>query len=124
MIDPIWVRRLNQRLEEIKQREGRTAKSIADSLKVTQGAISMWRNEKRGIRPGVLRRLCEELECSADWLLGFTDDPRPARDTLRVAETGPYYGAAPMAGCKVTSTEVEQEGAGLTVKIHLECAKA
>lgn len=57
---------------------------LAATLGVSDQTISNWEVGLRSPRADLLRRICLELRCSADYLLGLSDEPTP-REGLRRA---------------------------------------
>jgi transcriptional regulator with XRE-family HTH domain len=65
---------LGQRLKRLRLESGHTQDSLATSIGVKLNLIHRY---ERGIHEptsGKIIRLCQELNCSADWLLGITPD--------------------------------------------------
>jgi transcriptional regulator with XRE-family HTH domain len=66
------------RLREIRQERTLTQEQLGTLL----GASRTWitdleTNKQRGLSADTVVRFARALECSADYLLGLTDDPRP-----------------------------------------------
>ena len=63
---------LRERIKEVRIRAGVTQKELAERLGVYQKDVSRWES---GVRPTVdmLKRICEELNVSADVLLELKD---------------------------------------------------
>lgn len=80
--------RLGERLSIGRQQHGLTQEDVANQVQgLTAAALS---NYERGVREpdtGVVARLAALYKVSTDWLLGRTDDPRPARS--QAAESSP-----------------------------------
>jgi transcriptional regulator with XRE-family HTH domain len=77
--------------ERIRRRRmalGMIQKTLAEQLNLPQGVISrLEHGEFVSVRIDTLVRLANLLQCSTDFLLGRTDDPRPPRrQRKRVAE--------------------------------------
>jgi transcriptional regulator with XRE-family HTH domain len=45
-------------------------------------------DHREHVRSDTLRRLAEALDCSADFLVGLTDDPQPPRRRRKAAPVG------------------------------------
>ncbi len=54
---------------------GMSQPELAKRIKTTQPRISLWEKGKEKPTFDYLARLAKALECSADWLLGLSDDP-------------------------------------------------
>lgn len=70
---------LGTRLRQLRTRRGRSQGQIAEYAKVPQSTLSDF--ERGDVAPktvGALVNLAEYFGCSVDYLLGLTDDPRPA----------------------------------------------
>lgn len=70
---------LGTRLRQLRTRRGRSQGQIAEYAKVPQSTLSDF--ERGDVAPktvGALINLAEYFGCSVDYLLGLTDDPRPA----------------------------------------------
>ncbi len=57
--------------KDIKQRE------IAEIIKTSQSYYAQYENEKRPLPIEHLIKLCKYYNISADYILGFTDEPKP-----------------------------------------------
>jgi transcriptional regulator with XRE-family HTH domain len=53
---------------------------------VSQAAISRYEKYEADIGGDSIVKLCKVFNCSADYLLGMTDDPRPYRDIAELSE--------------------------------------
>jgi transcriptional regulator with XRE-family HTH domain len=70
---------LGTRLRQLRSRKGRSQGQIAEYAKVPQSTLSdLERGEIAPKTLGALINLAEFYGCSTDYLLGRTDDPRPA----------------------------------------------
>lgn len=49
---------------------------LARMINVNRATIAHLRLDERGLSVGLLTRLCDALSCSADYLLGLSDDPQ------------------------------------------------
>jgi transcriptional regulator with XRE-family HTH domain len=63
------------RLIEIRSGKNLMAKDVADAIGVTKAAISMIESGRNSVSVELLEKLCRCLDCSADYLLGLSDDP-------------------------------------------------
>ena len=67
------------RIYELRNRRGWTQTELAEAAGLSQNAISDYEADKRQPGSVALAPLARALECSADYLLGLTDDPTPQR---------------------------------------------
>jgi len=61
------------RLKAIRERRDLTQEELAERLGSGQSQLNKYENGKADPSPDVLVRLAEELEVTADWLLGLVD---------------------------------------------------
>lgn len=54
-----------------------TQTDLAEAAGLSQNAISDYEGEKRQAGSAAIAALARALDCSADYLLGLTDDPTP-----------------------------------------------
>ena len=66
--------RFAERLKELRTEKGLTQRALASELNVSPNCICEW--EKGRSEPGIesLKILALRLECTLDYLLGFSDD--------------------------------------------------
>ena len=62
-----------QELEELRKRKSMTQSQLGSYLDVDNTTISMYEAGQRQLTPSTIRQLCDLFECSADYLLGFSD---------------------------------------------------
>ena len=76
--------RLGERLAWARNREGlaQVELGVAMGDRYDQKAVSAVECGRNGLRLDGLANAAKELSVSTDWLLGLTDDPRPATDLL------------------------------------------
>ena len=68
-----------QRLRQCRATARLTQEALAARLGVSQGWLSELETAcQRTVQADTVVRLCWALECSADYLLGLSDDPRRA----------------------------------------------
>ena len=65
------------RIYEIRKKRGLTQAALALRSGISQTAISNYELGDREMGSAALVSLAQSLECSADYLLGLTDDPTP-----------------------------------------------
>ena len=66
---------LGQRLLKLREAKKISQTAVADLLGVTRTQVSDIENGKSGTSLERFCQLCEHYKVSADYLLGFTDDP-------------------------------------------------
>jgi len=71
---------LGKRLAAIRGKRGLSLQALADMTGMQAQNLSRIEKGKRDhVRSDILLRLIHALDCSADYLLGETTDPRPRR---------------------------------------------
>lgn len=65
---------IGKRLASARNRRNVKQIDLASAIGVSDQTISNWEVGLRSPRADLLRRLCLELECSADFLLGLSDE--------------------------------------------------
>jgi len=65
------------RIYEVRNRHKWTQTELADRSGLSQNAISAYESGKKQAGSTAIAALARALECSADYLLGLTDDPAP-----------------------------------------------
>ncbi len=53
-----------------------TLEQVAQRMNTTYATISRYENERRKIDPDTLTEFCKLYNVSADYILGFIDEPR------------------------------------------------
>ncbi|WP_051663151.1 XRE family transcriptional regulator [Alicyclobacillus macrosporangiidus] len=66
---------LGSRIRKMRQANKMTQQQLADRLGLAKSTISQYENDINEPDADTLRRLSETLGCTADYLLGRTDDP-------------------------------------------------
>jgi len=64
---------IGERLKELIELRGMTQAELARRMRVSPVSIHVWISNKGYPRIYQLANMCEELECSADYLLGLSD---------------------------------------------------
>ena len=62
---------------------------LAEKIFVSQAAYSKYEMGQATPNPDMLARLASELNVSADWLIGLTDEPKPAPKSSMVSSAEP-----------------------------------
>lgn len=68
-----------ERLQSLRRKEGWSQQDVADRLGIPRSSYAGYENGSREPDFEMLVRLAELFGVSSDYLLGVTDDPRPAR---------------------------------------------
>lgn len=71
-----------ERLRELRSEKGLSQTDMGELLKITRQAYCHYENGKREPTQEVLKEISKILNCSIDYLLGNTDDPRPIDEQL------------------------------------------
>lgn len=67
------------RIRKIRIEKGLKQKDVYTKLGMKQQQYSRYESGEDEMRIGTFVEICEALEVSADYLLGFTDDPTPKK---------------------------------------------
>ena len=68
-----------QRLRIARKSVDMTLEEVAQKMTTTHTTISRYENEKRKIDPDILTEFCRLYNVSADYILGFIDEPKKLR---------------------------------------------
>jgi transcriptional regulator with XRE-family HTH domain len=74
-----------ERIRELREEKGLSQEELGKILKVAKSTISQYELGKRNPDPETLDNLANILDCSVDYLLGRTDDRRPAEKIIEEA---------------------------------------
>lgn len=66
-----------QRLKELREDNDHKQESIALELKITRQQYQLYESGKRKLPIDHLITLCRFYDVSSDYILGFTNDPKP-----------------------------------------------
>jgi transcriptional regulator with XRE-family HTH domain len=81
---------LGKRLRGRREQVGVSQTEVARQTGIIQRDVSLLeRGKKHALWADTLRRLAEALECSADYLMGLTDDPTPPQKRSRPRKAAP-----------------------------------
>lgn len=78
----------SDRLKELRNVHNVSQKKLADALFVSQQSIAKWELDKSSPNPDMIVKIADFFNCSTDFLLGRTDDPR-----LEIKKAPPESGA-------------------------------
>jgi transcriptional regulator with XRE-family HTH domain len=71
---------LGDRLARLRGGRGMSLRELAEQTGVkAQNLSRLETNHRRHVRSDTLQRLADALDCSTDYLLNRTDDPRPPK---------------------------------------------
>lgn len=65
------------RIKELRQRIGWTQDDLAKRLSVSYQAVGHYEREFRSLDPETIHKLCDIFGCTADYLLGRSEQPAP-----------------------------------------------
>jgi transcriptional regulator with XRE-family HTH domain len=83
---------LGDRLARIRGFRRMSQQDVADLTGVKVQNLSRLEQDHRvHVRSDTLRRLAQALDCSADYLLGLTDDPQPPRRRRKADKQGDFW---------------------------------
>ncbi|QNB46848.1 helix-turn-helix domain-containing protein [Thermanaerosceptrum fracticalcis] len=74
-----------ERIRELREEKGLSQEELGKILKVAKSTISQYELGKRNPDPETLDNLANILDCSVDYLLGRTDERRPAEKVIEEA---------------------------------------
>lgn len=74
------------RLRELLTERDLTAQALSFELRINQGGISRWLKAETMPNANSIVQLCRFFNVSADWLLGLSDERRPAPLRARTAD--------------------------------------
>lgn len=66
----------NEALRRAREYKELEQKNVAEILKTTQQQISLYETGIRELKTSQIITLCKNLNLSADYILGLTDEPR------------------------------------------------
>lgn len=75
----------------LREKAGVSQQKIADIVGVTQQAVGKWETGKAEPDLATVAKLAEYFNCSTDYLLGKSDDPRPPDPDIKDAPLA-FYG--------------------------------
>lgn len=67
----------SERIRNLREDADKTQKEIADLLKTTQSYYAQYENGHRPLPVEHLITLCRYYKISPEYILGFTNEPRP-----------------------------------------------
>ena len=67
-----------ERVGDLIKKTGKTLTQVAAESGISQNRLSDWANDKLkdGVRTSTLKKACDYFQCSADYILGYSDVPR------------------------------------------------
>lgn len=82
---------LAKRLRELRNEKGKKQHEVADYLGITRPAYTAYESGNRQPDLATVTKLAEYFNCSTDYLLGKSDDPRPPDPDIKDAPLA-FYG--------------------------------
>lgn len=67
----------NESIKRAREYKELEQKEIAKILNTTQQQISLYETGQREMKTNQIVKLCKELNLSADYILGLTNEPKP-----------------------------------------------
>ena len=77
---------LGSRLRGLRQQRNLSGRALATYLGISNAHVSDMENGKTNPSSSLIVRLAEYFNCSADYLLGLTDDPSPAGQSSEIQQ--------------------------------------
>lgn len=99
---------LGKRLVQLRKKRNMTQEELANALRVSRGAVSMWEIDQRTPDPPILQRIAKFFGVSVDYLLGNNSHSDPSTPSWWYRDTPP--------------TEVELEEFLKTANIYFDGA--
>lgn len=65
---------IGQRIKELRQSSKISQKKLADAVGVDKRAVIFWEQEVNEPKASYIKKIAEYFGCTADYLLGLTDD--------------------------------------------------
>jgi len=62
-----------ERVAELRKELGMNQKQLAEILGVAHNTLSQWESNSKDPSTAMLKRLCEILGCTSDYLIGLVD---------------------------------------------------
>ena len=81
------------RIRDLRLSKGWQQKELASRLSIGANSISRYETGKRELDPPTINALCDLFGCTADYLLGRSDNPRPAVSDEDAALLAAYHAA-------------------------------
>ncbi len=82
---------LGNRIRERREHKSLLQKDVANYIGISQQAVARWEKGETEPDSETLVKLAELFECSVDYLVGRTDDPRPPDPDIKDAPLA-FYG--------------------------------
>lgn len=75
-----------ERLQQLMSERGLSQQRLSYELEVGPSVINRWANGRNAMSASSIITICTYFNVSADWLLGLSDERRPAPTRTRTAE--------------------------------------
>ena len=82
------------RIRELREASGWNQEDLGQRLNVGKGAVSRYEQEKRQLDPVLICALCDIFGCTADYLLGRSDNSMPAVNDSQARLLAAYESAS------------------------------
>jgi transcriptional regulator with XRE-family HTH domain len=76
---------LGKRIATLREEKGYSQAELAKFLSLSQSAIAMYEKDNRNPDPEIINRIASFFDVSTDYLLGRTDERRPAEKVIEEA---------------------------------------
>ena len=74
------------RLKELRKKHNMSQTDVADALGLSQTAVYSYEKERNKLTADIIAKLCVLFSCSADYLLGLSEDNSRLPDDSRLPE--------------------------------------
>ena len=98
-------------IRKARKEKGLTQKELAEKVGVTQGNLSSWETDRWKPDLDALKKLCEALNCSADYLLGQEKQdfsPVSVNNTVSQADNIYFHLAKEMEEMQLPPSDIEK----------------
>lgn len=96
-----------KRLKVLRLEKGMTQEEFASRVHVTQRAVSNWELSKREPPEAAIEEMCKLFDVSADYLLGFSNERKPAPKATKIPILGNIAAGVPISA--ITDIEGYEE---------------
>jgi transcriptional regulator with XRE-family HTH domain len=84
-----------ERVRKVREHRGWSQKELAKRATVHHVVLNRLENgHKAGVHAETIRLLAVALDCSTDYLMGLTDDPRPRKRRKQADKQGDFWPTA------------------------------
>ena len=86
---------IGTRLKEIRDYHELSQSAFADRIKIHQSSVALFEGGKRYLRDIYVKLICDEFDCSQDWLLYGVGTMLKKHDELTIEEYAEKYSLSP-----------------------------